>query len=547
MTRTRALAPVNLVLLALAASPLAIGAACSDETISDAGAGGSAATGGVATGGAGAGGGGSAVGGADGGTAGAGGGTAEICDNEVDDDDDELVDCADRDCALEAGCPPWCEAGPGARCYYVDYAVGDDANDGSFEQPFRTYLNLVSYYGTPGEQGSTAPPATAVELAPGDAIYLMDGSYGDTYNYQGETKAFFVRGRTGDAAHGYRLEAYPGEHPVIAPDAQAPGVGIAQSSYWRLRGLEIAAAWQRGLILSESDQVVVELLHVHDVDGVDNDNIAGIYLGGATNVLVTRSSLHDNYDRAAEDTGGAATENSSNFVAFGGGNVTVTESDVYNALGVADEKIGGCIKYKHMRTLEGGTFTVSRNRLENCRFFSVGTGSPDSTIERNLIIDSAPFALRNFGGPTALTNLRIRNNTVVRSPGLSLSPDDEGAWVPLSGIEFSGNVIVDDESSYNTDQAMVRIGSYGSDEQFAIATAAGVLDFADNCYFNPETALVFDLFGAESFGTTGALYDFAGWQALGNDQGSFDEDPAFDADFVATSSHCAGRGHAAAP
>ena len=141
----------------------------------------------------------------------------------------------------------------------------------------------------------------------------------------------------------------------------------------------------------------------------------------------------------------------------------------------------------------------------------------------------------------------MRYNTEVRTSALSLTPDDEGAWVPLAGIEFSGNVAVDDETSYNTDRAMVRIGSYGSDAQYAIATAPGVLTFGDNCYFNAATTLEFDLFGSDSFGTTGALYDLPGWQALGYDQGSYDEDPGFDANSVPTSSHCVGRGYTAAP
>ena len=513
---------------------LAAVSGCSDDESS---VGGTGAAGGVA----GAGGtGGEAQGGSGGGT-----GSTEICGNGSDDDGDGAADCDDRDCALEPSCPPWCEAPSGARCYYVDAVGGDDANDGSFAAPFRTCLNLVTYYGTPGEQGSTAPPATAVALQPGDAIYLMTGVYGETFNYQGNTKAFYVRGLTGDADHVFRLEAYPGEQPVITPSSAAPGVELDQSSYWQLRGLEVAGATQRGISVSETDQVGVLDVLVHDVDGVDNDNIAGLYLVGATNVTVTASTLHDNYDRTAEDTGGGATENSSNMVAFGGGNITIEDCHVFNTLGVADDKLGGCLKYKHMRTLDGGSFVVRRNRLENCQFFSVGTGSPDSTIEGNLIIDSAPIALRNFGGPTALTNIHILGNTAVRTSALSLSPDDEGDWTPLADIEVSRNVVTDDEPSYNTDRAMVRIGSYDGDEQFAIATAPGVLSFTDNCYFNPETALEFDLFGSDSYGTNGALYDFAGWQALGYDEGSFDEDPELDQDFVATSAHCAGRGHMA--
>jgi hypothetical protein len=54
---------------------------------------------------------------------------------------------------------------------------------------------------------------------------------------------------------------------------------------------------------------------------------------------------------------------------------------------------------------------------------------------------------------------------------------------------------------------------------------------------------VFDLFGADSFGDQGALYDFSGWQGQGYDTTSFDEDPAFDGDHHATSANCASFGY----
>ncbi len=484
------------------------------------------------------------------GSGGQGGGDSgdEICDNETDDDGDGDVDCDDRDCALADHCPPWCEAAPGARCYYVDAENGDDGADGSFASPFRTYLNVVTYYGTPGEQGSTAPPAGAVDLQPGDAVYFMSGVYGETFNYHGDTEGFFIRGVDGDEDHWLRIEAYPGQQPVFRPGEPSGAITLLQSSYWIVRGIEIDSATQWGLWIVETDQVQLQEVHIHDTDGVDNGNIAGLRMTQATNVVVTGCTLNDNYDRIAEDTGGQANGNSSNMVAFGGGNIEISDCHVFNTLGIADDKIGGCLKYKHMRTLDGGTFLVRGNRLENCRFHSVGTGSPDSTIEGNLIQDSAPILLQNFGGPTALQNMTIRYNTMVNTPALSVNIDNDSNWVPLAGLEFSGNVTVDDEPSYNTDRAMVRIGSYDSDEHYGIATGAGVMTFATNCYHNPTTALVFDLFGASgSWGDLGDLYDFAGWQGEGYDGGSFDEDPAFDSSFHATSGNCAAFGHGNVP
>ena len=74
------------------------------------------------------------------------------------------------------------------------------------------------------------------------------------------------------------------------------------------------------------------------------------------------------------------------------------------------------------------------------------------------------------------------------------------------------------------------------------------MTFESNCYHNPNTALVFDLFGAGgSWGDLGDLYSFTEWQGQGYDGSSFDEDPALDAEFRATSSSCSAFGHATAP
>jgi hypothetical protein len=470
----------------------------------------------------------------------------EICGNGVDDDGNGLADCLDPACALDPSCPAWCEAASGSSCYYVDAARGDDGNDGSFENPWRTYLNAVVYYGTPGENGSTPPPAGHVALQPGDAIYFFDGVYEATFNYNGRTEAFFVRGLDGDEDHPYRLAAYPGQSPRFTPAEDATAVHILQSAWWIVEGIEVDGAWQNGVWVAESDHVVLRNLLIHDVDGVDNHNIAGLHILGATNVELVDSVLHDNFDRTAEDTGGEPTENSSNVVIFGGGFITLEGNHIYNTPDTSEGMHGACIKYKHMRSVDGGTFTVRGNRLEHCRFYSVATGSPDSLITGNLILDSATVTLKDLGGPTELRRIHVQYNTFVRTPALRMDTED-GDPDP-EDIAYDHNAVLDDATSYNQESAMVTISPYRSDAMFAVVTAPGVLTFESNCYGNPSTDPLFALFAAGgSWGDAGDLYTFTEWQALGYDESSHAVDPAFDADHAPTAVECLDTGHTRAP
>src|SRR5690606_19757459 len=126
---------------------------------------------------------------------------------------------------------------------------------------------------TPGEGGSTIKPNNAVDLEPGDVVYLLGGTYADVYNYSGYEQVARFRN-----VNGLRLRAYPGENPVIEPASDADGIVIAQSEDVEISGIEIRGAWGSGLHISETENVRISHVHIHDTDGVDNDNIAGLYI-----------------------------------------------------------------------------------------------------------------------------------------------------------------------------------------------------------------------------------------------------------------------------
>ncbi len=500
--------PVCCLLLALS------GCGSDDKAEGSGGAGGQAGSGG-ATGGSGGSTGGAAGGGGAAGSGGSLGG--EIGPNAA-------------ECQLATPpADPVCEAGAGASCFYVDPSAGDDpTGDGSYAKPWRTLANVVTYYGTPGEQGSTPKPSTAIDLQPGDFVYLLDGTLSDLYNYQGQTQIARFRTKNGSDSARFHLKAYPGRKPVFDPGGSAPAIVLAQSSYWEISGIEIANAYGTGLRIEETDQVSVSHMHIHDTDGVDNNNIAGLYLVGAENVDVSCSLLHDNYDRENADTGGTATENSSNVVAFGGGNIRIHHNRVYQSPAPSSDKTGGCIKYKHAASVADGSFEVDHNDISSCKFFGVGSGTQHTHVHHNLIYGGSSLVSRDFGGPTHQTDQHFDHNTIYMAGGLGMNPTDD--WVDATfddpkDIQFSSNIVVHDLAKPSQENGIIVIGTYGPDALYDKTLPE--LSFTSNCYFNPSGPLSFALFAANggNYGSKGNQYALSDWQGLGFDTDSVNADP----------------------
>ncbi|MEZ4370531.1 MAG: right-handed parallel beta-helix repeat-containing protein [Polyangiaceae bacterium] len=509
-----------------------LGLAVTSCTSDDAGsgqqsAGGSAGSGGASSGGQAAGGtagtGGTSVGGSSGGGTGGsatgGSATGGAATGEIGPDAAECQDLTPL--------PTPCEATGSGRCLYIDPQLGDDtAGDGTQAHPWRTLANIVSYYGTPGEQGSTPKPSSATTLAPGDVVYLFGGMYSSVYNYQGYEQVARFRGVSGTATDPIRIKAYPGQGPVIDGNAQGSGIVLAQLSHFELEGLEIKNTYGPGVRLEEADEIRLHRLHVHDVDGIDNDNIAGVYVVGSTSVELSCSNLHDNYDR--HPNGGSASENNSDVVLFGGGGIRVHHNKLWQSLPASAPVTGGCIKYKHAATLVSASFEVDHNLLSNCKFFGVGTGTQHTHVHHNLITRGEGIVSRDFGGPTHQTDQLFEHNTLYQST-LSFYATDgyaNGDFADPSQFEFRRNIIVHELPQPGQERATVLISPYGNDALFDKTVPA--LAFSQNCYLNTSGSVAFSLFAAGgSWGDKGGLYSLTEWQALGFDTDSLETDPRF--------------------
>lgn len=434
-------------------------------------------------------------------------------------------------------CTPLCEATAGGSCYYVSSESGSDSNPGTFAAPWKSYLNIVS---SDGSNPNAANPRT---LHAGDVVYFMSGIYRDTYNYYNQKEAFFLRGLNGTANAKITIKAYPGAHPVLWPVDRANALHILQCSYLLIEGFEIMGAYGAGLHVAAANNIDARSMWIHDTDGIDNDNVAGLYLTGAENTIVHHSLIHDNYDRTNDDTGGQKTENSRNVVLFGGGNIRLHHNVIFQTPPTTSPKTGGCITYKHSASVAGSIFEVDHNILKNCYQPSIGSGSFGTRIHHNLIVDSHPIELRDFGGPTHNRDVIIEYNTIVRQIGLLYNPSTD--YGPVGSVIFRKNIIWDNSTSYNYEHGMATIGTYQSDALYNAVVSAGTLSFSQNCYYSTGGgALKWDLYGRNGggYGTLGGLYGVSEWQGLGFDTNSVFSNPQMDANFIPQAAACQNYG-----
>ncbi|MHC4337228.1 MAG: FAD:protein FMN transferase [Planctomycetota bacterium] len=154
-----------------------------------------------------------------------------------------------------------------SRTYYVDVNGHDSATDAK-ETPFRSIEE-------------------AIEVAqPGDTIFVGGGTY---------TPSDTIRlNKNGSRANPINLWARPGRKVVLdfsnAPDS-SDGLKI-KGSYWRLKGLVIQKAGDKGIDIDGSDNIIENTTTRSNADG-------GIKLDdGAANNLILNCDSYLNYDKA---------------------------------------------------------------------------------------------------------------------------------------------------------------------------------------------------------------------------------------------------------
>lgn len=436
--------------------------------------------------------------------------------------------CDDR---TEPTGPHVCEATGAGQCYYIA-TTGDDSNIGDIDNPWRSFTNLDSHYGS-------CPPPQPTTLAPGDVVYLRDGVHDvvnreDTDNGCGTGAAHVGRLSQFNQVHGtatdkITLSGYSGEKAIIDPGFAGVGLFIGGAEYFTIKDLEIRNAFSRGLKVEDSEYIHIDRMHIHDTDGLDNNNVSGMELHSSFDVEVTNSVFNDNYDRTNADTGGVKTHNSANVVLFGGGNQLFQCNDFYQTPLPSADKTGACLKYKHGGTTAGTYFRVFNNSFDQCAFFAIQANTHNTRISDNFISNGSGVVY-DEEGPNNFVNIVTEYNTFYDSSFAISRFDEDDTSLPSFPVEpadlgFNNNILVSLVNSYGGEGGIVRIGTYYSDETVNLIQPALSLD--NNCYFNPNTAPVFDFASAQNAGSLGDQYSFSEWQSQGFDQNSVVADPMF--------------------
>jgi hypothetical protein len=446
--------------------------------------------------------------------------------------------CQSSGAFSDCSCSALCEATGSGSCYYISQFTGSDSNSGSFQSPWKSFHNIKS------KTGSSEQPPNYVALGAGDVVYVMSGTYDQSHQYSAtERYAFFFRGLHATADNPITVKAYPGAHVLLTRRETGPSVYILQSSHIILEGFEVQSQEGDGIWMNEADSIEIRNVWVHDVDGVDNDNLSGVKFTRTTNSRLHHSKLHDNYDRTNADTGGSATQNSRNVVLFKGGNNRIDHSIIFQSPSITADKTGACVTYKHSQEVEDSIFEFDNNMMWNCKFVSVGSASFGTRIHHNLIINSEPIRLGDFGGPAHQRDVIIENNTLVNTPAIIHNPTDTYGAIGL--MTFRDNIVVDNSSTYNSIEGLVEIYIYGSDAIYNTVVGGNNLSFSNNCYYNEGLpSPQFNLFSRNggSNGSLGHYYTIEGWQGLGYDTNSSIAAPALDAYNAPTNPTCQNKG-----
>lgn len=461
---------------------------------------------------------------------------------------------------------PLCEKTGSGNCYYVSFANGNDTTgNGSFANPWKT-LRCVGYWASGAPGCNVTPPD-------GSVVYLLDGgTYTDSYNAGGNYGTLVMaidETRGGTATDKLIIKRYPGATVVIqapgsSPSTERSAIRIADADYVELHDLAVTGGYGSPIqYRAESNGAnygKVERLFVYDIDGISENNLAGIYTNGVTNFTLSRSLIVNVFDllESSEDPGQQNYGNVTAWVIFnddtgGDHSVLYTRTGSTYDPTTADSEKMGCGKFKHgadASTHSGNL--IKGNICWNVYTYGFESYSSEVTAENNLVVVGRKVAgfLIGEDADSYTQDAVIRFNTVIDGRLFNISSDATGATYhtdPYGPIQVSNNINVDNVT-YAGDEYGVSLDQYASDAQVAIMDAA--MTMGDNCYYNSAASYKWNIGGAPSgsgghgpAGNAGtATTSLATWQSVIADSNSFLEDADLDASHRATSANCDDKG-----
>ena len=416
-------------------------------------------------------------------------------------------------------CAAW--ACPGSNCYYIDPVSGNDANAGTIGSPWASFgpmdNNCVS--------NCHAPTA-------GDVFVLRSGTYIKA------AQQLYVNSKSGSSGSKIVMMAYPAETPVIdsSGTSEAYIFEFVNSDYWVIEGLTFRDNYGDAIQMDDAQNWIVRRNYFDTNRGGTGNNRSSIKLSSSSGSADISNNLFD------DSTGIFLFTGVNNRIHH---NVFFQDSSAYSR---------SFVNFKH-----GAANT--NLEVDNNIIFNIFAGAvfeqpaiwtaTSAHIHDNLlhtIADAGITVQGDLGGPAFLVDIEINNNTIINSgKSIHAANIDDAAIDDNAGpINIHDNLVIDDAAAYTGNASgMVVIDPDGINTAFTHWVTGGLIQITDNCYYNaslPALTGAFELFsGGES---SGATYNFSGWQATaGYDGSGANEDPLLNNNHVATSTNCdtAGR------
>lgn len=460
-------------------------------------------------------------------------------------------------CSSSDWCPSACTAG----CKYINRATGNNSNAGTKASPWHNHTKFT-YNG-----GGYTPSA-------GECFVFFDGTYSETTTYNSYDYGWLWN-VDGDASNHIGVYNYPGEDAVYLDaggTSGAPKMALACTagcSYIDWQGVHVTGnycnatseipdagcmAWTVG-----PNNIVIRNTRFENNQCPHDINCSSLLIhDGASPINVHHNYFFNTYDPAESG------ENVAELTTFRTDGLTVVDNvgrktDANRATGMIF-KIN-----KHASA--ANAFEVKRNRLQNGSIL-IGTGGQSFSLESNVLTDcdDKAFWIKDYGGTSHFTGtMDLQYNTIINCRPLRYRPSE--AWnangssaadvcsgdETLGTFRFRWNVI-DDNSSYNGaagELNVLDVDRYGPDGLYTAVIGAGKFVSTNNCYLFDNTPY-FQVYGSNGGtsacneseqGLSGASYaNWAAWTGAGYDASSFNEDPTFDGDKIATSSNCLNKG-----
>ena len=218
--------------------------------------------------------------------------------------------------------------------------------------------------------------------------------------------------------------------------------------------------------------------------------------------------------------------------------VEVHHNKVFNTPLPNGATTGAGIWVKHASEIPGATFQFHDNIVRDV--FQTGIGGQSSGIHahHNLIVNAAPFYME--GGSNVqehrlkLSNIRIENNTFVNTSSVKINDLQVFNYPDAGFMTFRKNIVATNEQSYNQENGIARIDTYGIDGEYVALVKPENLQFDDNVYYNKPVSPIWNVFSQNGgeYGSFGADMTFEEWQALGIDTTSVLADPQLNNVFV---------------